>query len=212
MNSTKITCADTDERDLEARYAASQLSEDEAEAFEEHYFSCDRCWTLVQRAVEIRAVEIRAVEIRAVENRSRRATSWRSIATSRWLAIAAAATIVVAGTLSVDDWRSRGSEAVTMRGSTDSLHVVTHTRGTMLVASWTRVVEASSYRARLYSASGTVLHQREVTDTTIAVSAASLPKTAPDAELYWEIQAMNRTRQVVGRSGLRAIGLPKARK
>lgn len=202
MNSTKITCADTDERDLEARYAASQLTEDEAEAFEEHYFSCDRCWTLVQRAVEIRAVE----------NRTRRATSWRTIATSPWLAIAAAATIVVAGTLSVDDWRSRGSEAVTMRGSTDSLHVVTHTRGTMLVASWTRVVEASSYRARLYSASGTVLHQREVTDTTIAVSAASLPKTAPDTELYWEIQAINRTRQVVGRSGLRAIRFPKVRK
>lgn len=202
MNSTKITCADTDERDLEARYAASQLTEDEAEAFEEHYFSCDRCWTLVQRAVEIRAVE----------HRTRRATSWRTIATSPWLAIAAAATIVVAGTLSVDDWRSRGSEAVTMRGSTDSLHVVTHTRGTMLVASWTRVVEASSYRARLYSASGTVLHQREVTDTTIAVSAASLPKTAPDTELYWEIQAINRTRQVVGRSGLRAIRFPKVRK
>lgn len=79
----------------------------------------------------------------------------------------------------------------------------------MLIASWERTPEASSYRVRLYSAGGTVLHQREVTDTTVALAAASLPNVAPDAPLYWEIQALNRVRQVLARSGLRAVRFPR---
>lgn len=198
MRSNAITCADTDQGDLEARYAAGVLSDNEAEAFEQHLFECERCWTMVQRAVEIRAVETRIS--RGPARRNNRAT--------RWLAIAAAATIVVAGTLTFDAWRRQGSEPIAMRGPTDSLHVVTQTRGTTLTASWERAPEATSYRVRLYSASGTLLHNREVTDTSISLPAASLRATAPGTALYWEIQAINRMRQVVARSGLRAILFP----
>lgn len=224
MRSNAITCADVDDGDLESRYAAGELSEDEAEAVEEHFFACDRCWTLVQRAVEIRAVEGAAGKS-AVESRSnekgvahrgtapapiaRRAPAWRNPRNSRWLALAAAATIIVVGTWRIDAWRRVGSETVAMRGPTDSLHVVTETRGTTLIASWARAAEATSYRVRLYSASGTVLHRREVTDTSITLAAATLPKTAPGASVYWEIQAINRTRQVVARSGLHAVQFPR---
>lgn len=204
MRSSKFTCADTDERDLEARYAAGQLSSDDAEAFEEHFFACDRCWSLVQRAVEIRAAQGRAA--RTV--RPPRSPAWRSYRVSRWLTLAAAATIV-AGIWRAGALRDPGSETVAMRGPTDSLHVVTGTRGATLIASWARAIEASSYRVRLYSASGTLLHQRELTDTTIAVAASSLPKTSPGTDLYWEIQAINRSRQVVARSGLRAVRFPR---
>jgi CHAT domain-containing protein len=38
-----------------SRYVTEQLPEAEAEAFEKHYFGCERCWNEVQRATEIRA-------------------------------------------------------------------------------------------------------------------------------------------------------------
>lgn len=204
MRASEFTCTDTDEGDLEARYAAGQLSADDAEAFEEHFFACDRCWSLVQRAIEIRAAHGRV----AGTVRAPRAPTWRSNRVPRWLTLAAAATIVV-GIWRVDAWRRPGSETVAMRGPTDSLHVVTGTRGATLIASWARAIEASTYRVRLYSASGTLLHQRELSDTTIAVAASSLRKTSPDTQLYWEIQAINRSRQVVARSGLRAVRFPR---
>lgn len=203
MRSSKFTCEDTDERDLEARYAAAKLSSDDAEAFEEHFFACDRCWSLVQRAVEIRAAQTRAARARPP-----RSPAWRSNRVSRWLTLAAAA-IIVAGIWRAGALRGPGSETVAMRSPTDSLHVVTGTRGATLIASWARAIEASSYRVRLYSASGTLLHQRDLTDTTIAVAASSLPKTLPGTDLYWEIQAINRSRQVVARSGLRAVRFPR---
>lgn len=213
MKRNETTCADTDDGDLDARYAAGELSDGEAELFEEHFFACERCWSLVQRAVQIRAVESRAVEIRAVAARAPEVTVSRAprfTRASRWSALAAAAVVVfVVGTWRAERWQRPDHAALAMRGSEDSLHVVTQTRGMTLVASWARAREASSYRVRLYSASGNVLHQREVTDTTSSVASASLPNTAPGAALYWEIQALNRTRQVVMRSGLREVRFPK---
>lgn len=201
-----ITCADSEERDLDARYASGQLAEAEAEAFEEHFFGCDHCWTRVQRAVEIRAVEGEAARTATPIHASARS----NFAPSRWMALAAAATLLIVGTLSTDAWRRPGMEPVAMRGATDSLNVVTSIRGTSLVAAWKPASEASSYRARLYSADGKVLYQRETADTTVAVAAASLRHTTPGAMLYWEIQALNRTRQVVARSGLRPLRFPGA--
>jgi len=215
MKSSGITCADTDEGHLEARYAAGALPDDEAEAFEAHFFACDRCWMLVQRAIEVRAVESRAAKgsVASAQTtagiRPLGAPRRRDFGAARWLALAAGITLLAVGTWRVDAWRQPAPQTVAMRGPTDSLHVVTQTRGTTLIATWVRATEASSYRVRLYSASGTVLHQREVTDTTVSLAAASLPQTAPGAAMFWEIQAMNRMRQVIARSGLREVRFPR---
>ena len=226
MGSNHITCADTDEGDLDARYAAGELAGNVTEAFEEHYFACDRCWAMVQHAIEIRAAESGAVvsgsnEIRSIQrgaargdapplSLANRAPARRNIGATRWLALAAAATIVlVVGTWHADPWRRPGPAPVAMRGSTDSLHVETSIRGTTLVANWARAREATNYQVRLYTAGGTVLHQRELPDTIIAVAASSVAGVAPGTALYWEVQALNRTRQVVARSGLRATRYPR---
>ena len=219
MRSNTITCADTDRGDLEARYAAGQLSENEAEVFEEHFFACDRCWTLVQHATEIRAAESIAATLPAVTTPEVVASTAIVPALhvparkynnpSRWLALAAVATFIVIGTWRAEVWRRPGAEVATMRGPTDTLHVVTQTRGTTLIASWARTADATAYGVRLYSASGASLFQRETTDTTVALAAASLPNIVPGAALYWEIQAIDRMRQVVGRSGLRKATFPR---
>jgi hypothetical protein len=202
MKRKETTCADTDEGDLDARYAARELSDAEAESFEAHYFACERCWSMVQRAVEIRAVAVRTPAAR-VGGTTSSTGPWRSVALA-----AAAAIVLVVGTWRIEAWRRPDPAVLAMRSAEDSLHLLTQTRGSTLLASWARSAGASSYRARLYSTSGRVLHQREVTDTTIAVTRASLPDVAPGAALYWEIEALDRTRRVVMRSGLRQVHFP----
>ena len=50
-----VDCPGTGERDVAVLYLAGKLPEDEAEAFEAHYFECERCWEEVQRGSELRA-------------------------------------------------------------------------------------------------------------------------------------------------------------
>lgn len=50
-----LDCASVEAQDYEGRYIQGALTDEEAEAFEEHYFGCDRCWTALQHAVELRA-------------------------------------------------------------------------------------------------------------------------------------------------------------
>jgi CHAT domain-containing protein/tetratricopeptide (TPR) repeat protein len=56
MDVSKVfDCTAVEEQDLVSRYVTRKLSPEESEAFEEHYFGCDRCWSEVQRATELRA-------------------------------------------------------------------------------------------------------------------------------------------------------------
>jgi len=56
MPETAVDCRRVEEEDLIGRYLRDELSPAEAEAFEMHYFECDRCWPLVQAATGVRAV------------------------------------------------------------------------------------------------------------------------------------------------------------
>lgn len=58
MPANVLDCAAVDEGEFELRYVTGALSEDEADAFEAHYMGCDRCWSSLQRAIEIRAALI----------------------------------------------------------------------------------------------------------------------------------------------------------
>jgi CHAT domain-containing protein len=77
-----------------SRYVGQKLNPEEAEAFEEHYFGCDRCWEEVQRATEVRAAFREAeAPAKAIPFRQR-----RRIPLALWggLAAAAAVALVVA--------------------------------------------------------------------------------------------------------------------
>ena len=53
-------CQYVEEHDLVSAYLGGRLSEQEAEAFERHYFGCERCWGEVKAGEEIRAALKRA--------------------------------------------------------------------------------------------------------------------------------------------------------
>ena len=55
MDEREITCELVDERELDSRYLSGRLTDDEASAFEAHYFGCDRYWALVRGGMGIRA-------------------------------------------------------------------------------------------------------------------------------------------------------------
>jgi anti-sigma factor RsiW len=48
MDEQPMTCELVDQRELDRRYLTGQLNDNEASAFEAHYFACDRCWALVK--------------------------------------------------------------------------------------------------------------------------------------------------------------------
>ena len=57
-----LGCQDVEEHDLVSAYLGERLSEPEAEAFERHYFGCERCWAEVKAGEVLFRVEDFAAE------------------------------------------------------------------------------------------------------------------------------------------------------
>lgn len=192
-----ITCALVDERELDRKYVAGQLNDDEAAAFEEHYFACDRCWALVKGGADVRSAHVGVVSL----PRLRR--TWMMP-----LSIAAGIMLVALGT-----WRVIGSDGVampdTIRGIADSIVVSTTTTTAHWEAAWASLPEAASYRIRVFSEDGQVLLTREATDTTVRLTADTLATMARGKPLYMEVQRLDQLQRTTGRSPLIPITPPR---
>lgn len=191
MSNSAITCAAVDERDLDTRYLSGQLTPEEAEEFEAHYFGCDRCWTLVRDGLDVRA---------GLERRKR----------PRWWGLAAAAGIALAalGIWSTGLLTIPRQPADTLRGSPAGLPVAATADAGALWAAWPRVSEADLYRVRLYAGDGALMLEREIADTSISVSREQLPQPTGAAELLWQIEALDRLRKPIVRSDLTPATAP----
>jgi hypothetical protein len=88
----QVDCQYVMEHDLVGAFLAGYLSEEDAEAFEKHFFECNRCWAEVKAGGEIRAARARLVAAGPDSAR-------RSAATWRILAIAAALVAATFGSL-----------------------------------------------------------------------------------------------------------------
>lgn len=85
----ELDCEYVEEQNLVSGYLSGRLSEQDAEAFEKHFFGCEKCWAEVKAGEEIRATLQRGrarVKTPVVSNVRR--GPW-----VRWLALAAAAAI-----------------------------------------------------------------------------------------------------------------------
>jgi CHAT domain-containing protein/tetratricopeptide (TPR) repeat protein len=96
MDVSKILdCNSVEEQDLVSQYVGQKLSPEEAEAFEEHYFGCDRCWAEVQAATEVRAALAPEVTAAKVTPFPASKTNWRLLAIAASVAIAVLAGLLV---------------------------------------------------------------------------------------------------------------------
>ena len=215
MQPTRITCIRVEEEDLDARYLAGTLSEQEAEAFEEHYFECERCWATVQLGRDVRAA-LTADETRpaALPRGAERDTPRRvrELSRRRWfpLAIAASIAIVAIGLWPRGERGNRDTVADQLRGPTDSIRAVASVRGKTLLISWPATPSADRYRVRLQRSDATLVVERIVGDTAFAVSRDSLRNVTDREQAYWEVQALDALGRTIARSRLIPTQVPDA--
>ena len=204
MNPSTLTCAQVDAQDLDARYLAGTLSDPEAEAFEAHYFGCDRCWELVHGGAEVRGA-LTGPGARRRPARGGLTPRIRS-STARWMGLAAALAGVTVGLSLWRQFRPHPEPAV--RGGSRWLPLTAEVRGDSLLAVWPSAPGAASYRLRLFTREGALLVEREVTDTTLALSSSVLPDPAHPERFFAQVQAEDRLRQPLARSTLQAVTPP----
>lgn len=204
MSDNAITCELVDDRDLDTRYLAGGLSQEEAEGFEAHYFGCERCWGLVRQGMEVRsALGDSGLHAPAGEAGRRRATY-------RWWGMAAAAGIVLAG---LGLWRfgSQTDPAMpedVLRGDRAAFVVVPAPAPGAVAASWSRLPGADVYRVRLYSPDGLLILERETSDSFLSVGSHTVSGIPPGGEVFWQVLALDRLRNIVARSDLTRAVLP----
>lgn len=212
MPEVLLTCADVEARDLEAAYLADRLSPDDALAYEAHYFGCERCWAALRLATEARAAF--AAESATESHVSRGASGFaaqparpRSRRSLAW-GLAAAAVLVVAVGIQVLDapgdagFLNEETPETALRGTATVLELRPSVVSDSLSVVWSAYPDADRYRVRLYRADGSVLFDREISDTTITVPNAALEPTSTPGPLYWQVHVLDRTRSTLSRSAL----------
>jgi hypothetical protein len=217
MEPTQITCTRVEEEDLDARYLAGTLSEEEAEAFEEHYFGCDRCWSTVQLGLDVRAASGARTERKGEAPAltvARGATDRPApLARRRWWPLAMAASIAVLA-VGVWQWGDRptvGPTGDALRGPADSIHAVATVRGRTLLIGWQRTPSADRYGVRLQKADATIVVERIVGDTSFAIPRDSLSGVADRERVFWEVRALDALRRTIARSRLLPTEIPASR-
>ena len=189
MPDSILTCAEVDERELEAGYLSRRLSPEVVAAYEEHYFGCDRCWRALQLATETRS----AFGVRGASGARSRGLP---------LGLAAAAVLVIAIGAGLWSRREPPPSLVAMRGLGEALVVRTTATEKSLTVTWSPVPDAERYRVRLHGVAGDALFERELADTVVAVAVDSLGPGVRDGALFWQVQAIDRLRHPLRRSAL----------
>ncbi len=197
MPEQPLTCELVDQNELDCRYLEGRLTEAEANAFEEHYLGCDRCWELIKGGAGVRA----ALHGGGATLASRPRRWWRP------LAIAAGLGIVTFGS-----WQAVTSRDAAMpdaiRGAGDSLAVQSGFAAGAWRTAWPANSAVAWYRVRLFAADGRLLFTREVTDTSLNISATSLSASDRLAPVYLEVEGFDLMRRPVRRSPLLPLNPP----
>jgi hypothetical protein len=209
MNDHDVSCERVDERDLDTRYLAGLLTPEEAEAFEGHFFGCERCWELVQQGLGVRSAfqadaVLSAMPAGPVSARTR-------LHRRGWWGLAAAAGIAVValGVWQLNDLSEPGSPEDVLRGGRTAFAVTPAMDREALTATWPQVADADVYRVRLYAADGVLVLERETGDTSVSVPVDSVATAAQGAEMFWQVQALDPLRNSVAGSDLTRAALPQ---
>lgn len=196
-------CSKGTERALAPLYLAGKLGEDEAAAFEEHYFACASCREDVERGSELRAVFGKA-PIVATASPSRSARSW--------LPLAAAAAIAFAG-IGVWQMTRRAAEdpgGSVMRSTLSEVldvEVAAGPQGTTEV-NWRRAPDAASYSVRVVASDDSEVWKGQTRELHLTIGSGALPVPDGGKALFIEVEAFD----VMGISVAKSKLIPLPRK
>jgi len=205
----KIDCARIEERDLVTLYLAGRLPENEAEAFEAHYFACERCWADIQRASEIRAALGKPVLVPLPRPGRRARETVPSARSWRWLAAAAALALATLGVWQLAHRGAPPAEPVLRSGTTGSLPLrVEAGPGPRIELRWPSHPDAQIYVAEVFTSDGVSVWKRETPKTRVSLDQGTLPARRPGVSLLAKVEALDAMRQVVAKSELTSLPRP----
>ena len=188
----KRNCDEITDRALIEGYVAGRLGEADAEAFESHYLTCERCQNELRLALAIREAlpEVREArlhvpakpEVGVISRRFRVRT-----------AAALAAAAVLAGLLLVRPFKLDEESAPVHRDEATGVEVAPSLRvpGGVVAAvesfQWSEVPAADLYRLTVYDAEAAVVWEVETRDTLITPPDGT--EFEPDARYIWQVAA-----------------------
>ncbi len=174
-------------------YGAGTLSDDEAERFEEHYFSCERCWKRLERVLELRG---------ALAGGAVRPATRPRLSRALWPGLAAAAVLAA---VAIGLWGLMPNRPGTVRGDGDIIAPVVTRVDEGVEASWDAVEGTDVYLIEIFAADGELVLSREVREPRVAIARAELD---PTGTMYFKVQALGGLRQPLAVSGLVEIAGP----
>jgi hypothetical protein len=184
MHMPDLTCAEVDDRDLESGYLAGRLTAEEAEAYEAHYFGCERCWRTLETALAVRS-----------------ARGARRAPFGVWALAAAAIAVLAVGA----GWwatRSPAPPVDALRGGGEAPAVRMHETPAGLAVAWAPHARADRYRVRVFSADGGLLLERLTEDTAVVFA-------PPPGAAFLDLTVLDALRAVVSGSGLVPVAPPR---
>ena len=205
MKPREMDCTYAEDHDLVPRYLAGELPEAEAEAFEAHYFGCERCWASVRQGGEIRA----ALGNAAIEPIPTDPAREFGSNAGMLLAAAAAVGVIALGVLQLSRRPEIDSFEPTYRGATAGalpLEVVSQPAG-RIVLSWPEVDDAQLFVVEVFTSDGASVWRRETTSTTASLKPGELPPR-PGISFLAKVEALDTMGQVVARSDLKPLSVP----
>jgi hypothetical protein len=200
-----IDCRHADEHDLASRYLLGKLPEAQAEAFERHYFSCERCWGELDAAAEFRQTLGRPL-VEGSESVAGGATR------DYWSPLAAAAVVAVLAVglghlaerpeISPDRpvFRAQSADAL-------DLKLEPGPAGRTMLA-WRPHPNAESYRIEVLRSDGIPVLRSETSDVRLSLDVGSLPPLPPGVKLLAGVEALDILGQVVASSGWKTLPAP----
>jgi hypothetical protein len=166
------------ETDVPSQYVAARLPDEEAAAFEEHYFACARCW----EEVRVGSGVSRVLGARALVRPAR----WRTA----MLAAAAAVTIAFLATVAP---RLMREDADVLRGPESAIELRLSSSAGRVHASWAAVERAARYDVVVQNDEGEVL-------TRVSVREARAAFAQPRETAFVTVSALDPDGEEIARS------------
>jgi len=191
-----MNCARIDEQDVIAGYFGGRLGEDEARSFESHVLGCERCWTEMSTAAQIRAVE--GLDVFAAPGPAHR--SRRDFWTT--LAAAAAVAVMILGLQHVARRPAPTESDTVWRGSKESglALAVAREGSNAILLQWNAVPDAAVYDVEVFASNGESVWQRRTSENRARLDPTVLPWNRPGISFFVTVEAHDSMGQVVARS------------
>jgi len=205
-----VDCLTVDQRDIVGAYLAGGLGTAEAEAFEKHYFGCERCWDETRRTAEIRAALGKPALVALPEPGRQAPRALPSPRPWRWLAAAAVVVFAALGTWQLAHREAPEPTSPVLRGGTEASLPLRLKAGAdhKIMLEWTEQPEAHVYVVEVFTSDGVSVWKQETAQTTLTLDPASLVGQRKSVSLLVRVEALGTMGQVVAKSELKPLPRP----